>query len=63
MIAYKGFNKDMTCRGFQFKEGEAYEEKYAELCESGFHACENPLDCLKYYTPNNSVYHEEKWTT
>ncbi len=58
MLAYKGFNKDMTCRGFQFKEGETYHEDSAHLCESGFHACEDPLDCFGYYAPANSVYHE-----
>ena len=50
--SYKGFNKDMTCRGFQ------YEEETADACHSGFHACEYPLDCLNYYSPNESVYHE-----
>ena len=55
---YKGFNKDMTCRGFQFEEGKTYEEAEATLCEKGFHACENPLDCFGYYSPGNSVYHE-----
>lgn len=55
---YKGFNKDMTCRGFQFKEGETYETDTAELCRSGFHACENPLDCFAYYDPASSVFHE-----
>lgn len=39
MKAVKGFNKDMTCRGFQYKEGETYEEERAECCETGFHAC------------------------
>lgn len=58
MKAYKGFNKDMTCRGFQFEEGKTYEEKEAKLCETGFHACENPLDCYNYYAPGGSVYHE-----
>ena len=58
MKAYKGFNKDMTCRGFQFEEGKTYEEKEAELCKSGFHACEKPLDVFAYYAPGNSVYHE-----
>ena len=24
MIAYKGFDKDMQCRGFRFEEGETY---------------------------------------
>ena len=58
MKAYKGFKKDMTCRGFQFEEGKTYEEKKAKLCESGFHACLNPLDCMGYYFLNDSVYHE-----
>ena len=58
MKAYKGFNKDMTCRGFQFEEGKTYETDKAELCQSGFHACENPLDCFGYYAPGSSVYHE-----
>ena len=58
MKAYKGFRKDMTCRGFQFEEGKTYEEKEAKLCERGFHACLNPLDCMGYYFLNDSVYHE-----
>ena len=58
MKAYKGFNKDMTCRGFQFEEGKAYHEDTADLCESGFHACLDPLDCLGYYDPCDSVFHE-----
>lgn len=56
--SYKGFNKDMTCRDFQYKEGGKYEEKRANVCNSGFHACEYPLDCFYYYSPNCSVYHE-----
>ena len=55
---YKGFNKDMTCRGFQYEEGKEYETDKAEVCETGFHACEYPLDCFSYYSPNVSVYHE-----
>ena len=58
MKAYKGFNKDMTCRRFQFEEGKTYEEKEAKLCHAGFHACLNPLDCMGYYFLNDSVYHE-----
>ena len=58
MKAYKGFNADMTCRGFQYKEGETYHEDIADLCHKGFHACERPLDVLEYYSPNSSVYHE-----
>ena len=63
MKAYKGFNQDMTCTPapgvkFQFEEGKTYEEPTADLCHSGFHACEDPLDCFGYYPPSNSVYHE-----
>ena len=58
--SYKGFNKDMTCRGFQYEEGKEYEEPSVEICDHGFHACEYPLDCLGYYSPNKSVYHEVK---
>jgi len=56
--AYKGFDKDMKCRGFQFEEGKEYEEQEAKLCENGFHACEAPIDCLKYYDPATSIYRE-----
>ena len=45
--SYKGFNKDMTCRGFQYEEGKEYETDKAEVCETGFHACEYPLDAGK----------------
>ena len=56
---YKGFNKDMTCRDFQFEEGKTYEVKgNVKLCENGFHACEDPIDCFGYYEPGKSVYHE-----
>ena len=57
--AVKGFNKDMTCRGFQYQEGKEYKTKNASLCNEGFHACLNPLDCFRYYSPGDgSVYHE-----
>ena len=59
MKEYKGFNKDMTCRGFQYEEGKEYEcEGKVKVCENGFHACERPLDCFEYYNPAESVYHE-----
>ena len=58
MKAFKGFNKDLTCRGFQYKVGETYEEEKAELCHTGFHACESPVACLQHYNPATSVYHE-----
>ena len=47
----------MTCRGFQYEEGKEYTTDKAKLCESGFHACEYPLDCLNYYNPAESEYH------
>ena len=48
MIAYKGFNKGLTCRGYQFKVGLNTTER-AQTVECGFHCAENPLDCLSYY--------------
>lgn len=44
MKVYKGFDKDLTCRGFKYEIGETYEEENADLCSAGFHACEAPLD-------------------
>ena len=47
---YKGFNKDMTCRGKQYKENTTYEEDGTEICKAGMmHFCENPYDVLDYY--------------
>ena len=60
--SYKGFNKDMTCRGFQYKEGKEYKTSKAVVCNEGFHACEHPLVCLDYYPPNTSIYHEVEQT-
>ena len=54
--AYKGFDKNMQCRGFQFEEGKSYEEPEAILCRKGFHACENPIDVLRYYAPGESIF-------
>ncbi len=56
--AFKGFNKDLTCRGFQYEEGKEFETERAECCEAGFHACEYPLDVFHYYSPAQSIFHE-----
>ena len=57
VIAYKGFNSDLTCRGFQYKIGEKYicNERII-FCEKGFHACNEPLDVLNYYSNTDSRY-------
>ena len=49
VIAYKGFNKDLTCRGFQYEVGKEYTEEEVSICNRGFHACENPFDVLNFY--------------
>ena len=58
MKACKGFDKNLRCRGFQYEVGGEYTEETAELCNRGPHACENPLDTLRYYRPGDSRYCE-----
>ncbi len=48
MIAYKGFNKGLVCRGYQFHMGLNVTD-VANCRKNGFHCAENPLDCLSYY--------------
>ncbi len=59
MLAYKMFNKDLTCRGYQFPVGEWVTEEVAggaNTARNGFHCADNPLDCLSYYSSfKNSV--------
>ena len=57
MKGYKGFDKNLQCRGFQYKVGETFEEKGTiKACESGFHFCENPFNVFNYYPPSDSRY-------
>lgn len=62
MKAYKGFDRNMRCRGFQFEEGKTYEEDKAELCKAGFHACTNPLDVWNYYPPPLTAASITRWS-
>ncbi|MGP1530018.1 MAG: DUF7666 domain-containing protein [Treponema sp.] len=55
MIGYKGFEQDLTCRGFQFEVGKEYEEKgEIALCERGFHFCPRLIDVDKWYSLKKS---------
>ena len=58
MKCYKGFDKGLKCRDFQYEIGKEYEEERVEICDTGFHACENPLDVFGYYAPADSRYCE-----
>lgn len=58
--SFKGFNKDLTCKGYQYVEGQTYEmpEEDINLCTKGYHSCIIPLQCYHYYTPISGVFHD-----
>ena len=58
MKVYKGTDMNMRCKGKQYTLGETAVEKNADLCKAGLHACEMPIDVLRYYAPNESRYFE-----
>ncbi|EAW9326545.1 hypothetical protein OK28_08335 [Salmonella enterica] len=59
IVTFKGFNKDLTCRDFQFAIGETFHhDGKVEACGSGFHACECPFDVFRYYPPAENRYAE-----
>jgi hypothetical protein len=59
ITSYKGFDKNMQCRGFQYEVGKEYEiEGEIKCCNRGFHACKSPLEVWDYYDILNSRYAE-----
>src|SRR6478672_876695 len=56
IIGFKGFDKDLKCRDFQYELGKEYEEPTAVICNKGFHFCENPLDIFNYYPTGESRF-------
>ena len=53
MKAYKGFDKNLQCRGLQYEIGGTQEVDSVKLCNRGLHACEEPLDVFAYYAPGD----------
>ena len=57
IVAYKGLDKDFSCRDFKFEVGKTYTHNGAlKICKSGFHACTSPFDVWQYYGPGESRF-------
>ena len=57
--SYKGFDKDMKCRDFQYEVGKEYNmDGEIKCCKQGFHACKSPLEVWDYYDMLNSRFAE-----
>ena len=56
IIAYKGMDSNMQCRGMQYEVGKEFSvDGKIECCGNGLHACERPLDVLGYYPPGTGA--------
>ena len=59
ITSYKGFDKNMKCRGFQYEVGKEYEmDGEVKCCNQGFHACKSPMEVWDYYDMFDSRYAE-----
>lgn len=59
ITSYKGFDKNMKCRGFQYEVGKEYEmDGEVKCCNQGFHACKSPMEVWDYYDMLDSRYAE-----
>ena len=59
ITSYKGFDKNMQCRGFQYEVGKEYEmDGGIKCCNRGFHACKSPMEVWDHYDMLNSRYAE-----
>ena len=57
--SYKGFDKNMQCRGFQYEVGKEYNmDGEIKCCDRGFHACKSPLEVWDHYDMLNSRFAE-----